>query len=130
MVRPMRNLKEARVESAAQTQVNLRKAGSVGEEAETTKPNILYVNGSSIEGERAEQGYVLTWGRPVGYVPETCNYDINLLSAAAMLSLWSQGVVDLFVVVIKQHAYENMAIYLRIKHDVEVERLKAKGQTH
>jgi hypothetical protein len=34
---PMRNLKKAGVESAAQTQVNLRKAGSVGEEAITTE---------------------------------------------------------------------------------------------
>ena len=35
--RPMRNLKEARVKSAAQTKVNLRKAGSVGEKAWTIK---------------------------------------------------------------------------------------------
>ena len=34
---PMRNLKEAGVESAAQTKANLRKAGSVGKEAITTK---------------------------------------------------------------------------------------------
>ena len=34
---PMRNLKEAGFKSAAQTKVNLRKAGSVGEEARTTK---------------------------------------------------------------------------------------------
>lgn len=33
----MRNLKEAEIKSAAQTQVNLRKAGSEGEEARTTK---------------------------------------------------------------------------------------------
>jgi hypothetical protein len=33
----MRNLKEAGFKSAAQTQANLRKAGSVGEEARTTK---------------------------------------------------------------------------------------------
>ena len=34
---PMRNLKEAGVESATQMQMNLRKAGSEGEEAGTTK---------------------------------------------------------------------------------------------
>ena len=34
---PMRNLKEAVVESVAQTQVNLRKAVFVGEEARTTE---------------------------------------------------------------------------------------------
>jgi hypothetical protein len=34
---PMRNLKEAGIESVAQTKANLRKAGSVGEEATTTE---------------------------------------------------------------------------------------------
>ena len=34
---PMRNLKEAGVKSATQMKVNLRKAGSVGEEATTTE---------------------------------------------------------------------------------------------
>lgn len=91
------------------------------------KPNILYVNGSCIEGGRAEQERALTWGRPVGYDPEICNYDTNLLSAAAMLSLRSQGVADLLIVVIKQHAYENMVTYLRIKHVERGRKTKGKG---
>jgi hypothetical protein len=33
----MRNLKEAGIKSVAQTKMNLRKAGSVGKEAGTTK---------------------------------------------------------------------------------------------
>lgn len=36
--------------------------------------------------------------------PELCNYDISLLSVAAMSSLWSQGVADPIVVVIKLQA--------------------------
>jgi hypothetical protein len=94
---------------------------------ELPKPNILYVNGSSIEGGRAEQGRSLTWGRPVGYDPEICNHDINLLSTAAMLMLWSQGVADLLVVVIKLHTYENMVTYLRIKYTESGRKTKGKG---
>ena len=92
-----------------------------------SKPNFLYVNGSSIEGGRAEQGCVLTWGGPVEYDPGMCNYDIIPLSTAAMLMLWSQGVADLLVVVIKLHAYENMATYLRRKHAVRGRKTKGKG---
>lgn len=94
---------------------------------ELPKPDILYVNGSSIEGGWAEQGNVLTWGRPVGYDPEICNYDINLLSTTAMLLLRSQGVADLLVVVIKRHAYENMVTYLRIKQAERGRKTKGKG---
>jgi hypothetical protein len=94
---------------------------------ELPKPNILYVNGSSIEGGRTEQGYVLTWGRPVGYDPEICNYDINLLSAVAILSLRFQGVADLLIVVIKPNAYENMVTCWRIKHTESSRKTKGKG---
>ena len=57
----------------------------------------------------------LTWGRPVGYVPGICNYDINPLSVVEILSLWSQGVADLTVIVIKLLADEDMVTYPRIK---------------
>jgi len=44
-----------------------------------------------------------------------------------MLVLWSQGVADLLVVVIKLHAYENMVTYLRIKHAESGRKAKGKG---
>ena len=55
-------------------------------------------------------------GLPVGYDPEICNYDINLLSAAMILSLRFQGVADPFIVFIKLHADDNMVTCLRVKH--------------
>jgi hypothetical protein len=61
------------------------------------------------------------------WVSEICNYDINLLSATAMLSLGSQRVADLLVVVVKLDAYEDMATYLRIKHTVRGRKTKGKG---
>lgn len=71
------------------------------------------------------------------FVPRICNYDINPLSAAAMLSLWAQGVADPSIVVIKLLASESMVTCLRIKQaengrkePMQAERLKAKGRTH
>lgn len=52
---------------------------------------------------------------PLGRTPEICNYDINLLSAAVMLSLWAQGTTDPLIVVIKLRADENMVTCWRIK---------------
>jgi hypothetical protein len=66
-----------------------------------SKSNILYVNGYRIEGRWAEKEITLTRGRPVGYVPGICNYDINSLSEVVIPSLWSQGAADLAVVVVK-----------------------------
>lgn len=69
----------------------------------------------SDEGRWARKEFVLTRGRPVGYVPGTCNYDISSLSTAVMLMLWSQGAADLIVVVVKRLAYEGMETCLRVK---------------
>ncbi len=91
------------------------------------KPYFLDVNESRIEGRWAKKGNILTQGRPVGYVPEICNYDINLLSGAVMLSLWSQGVADLVVVVVKPLAGEDMVTYLRIKLVTRSKDAKGKG---
>ena len=73
------------------------------------------------------KGITLTRGRPVGYVPGICNYDINPLSAAVMLSLWSQGVADLIAVVVKPLAGEDMVTYLRVKLAVRGKEAKGKG---
>ena len=73
------------------------------------------------------KGFILTRGRPVGYVPEECNYDIYFLSAVATLSLWSQGVADLVVVVVKPQADEDMVTYLRVKLVVRDKHVKGKG---
>jgi len=48
-----------------------------------SKSNILHVIFSSIEGREAKKVITLTRGRSVGG-PETCNYDIALLSTTAM----------------------------------------------
>lgn len=71
--------------------------------------------------------FTLTRGRPVGYVPEVCNYDITLLSMTATSLLWSQGVADLVVVVIKPYADENMVTCLRAKHMERGKDAKGKG---
>jgi hypothetical protein len=94
---------------------------------ELPKPYILYVNDSSSEGRRAEKERVLTWGRPVGYVPGKCNYDIKPLSATVMLSLWSQGATDPIVVVVKPHADENIVICWRAKHEESSRKAEGKG---
>jgi hypothetical protein len=52
-------------------------------EPESSKPNILYVIHPSTEGGAAMKEIILTWGRSVGK-PETCNYDIALLSTTEM----------------------------------------------
>lgn len=64
---------------------------------------------------------------PIGYVPEICNYDINLLSAAAMLALWFQRVADPIIVVVKLHAEESMATYLRAKRAGSSRKAEGKG---
>lgn len=64
---------------------------------------------------------------PLGRTPGICNYDINPLSAAAMLSLRVQGTADPLVVVIKLHAEENMATCLRIKRAESSCKAKGKG---
>ena len=71
--------------------------------------------------------FTLTRGRPVGYVPEVGNYDITLLSETATSLLWSQGVADLAVVVIKPYADENMVTCLRVKRMERSKEAKGKG---
>jgi hypothetical protein len=51
------------------------------------------------------------------------------LSTAAMLMLWSQGVADLAIVVVKPQADEDVATHLRRKLEERDRKLKAKGQT-
>ena len=46
-----------------------------------------------------------------------------------MLTLWSQGVTDSTVVVIKPRAYEGMVTYLRIKLAERDRMSEAKGRT-
>lgn len=53
------------------------------------------------------KGFIFTQGRPAGYVPEVRNYDDTLLSAIVILSLGSQRVTDLAVVVVKLQADED-----------------------
>ena len=72
-----------------------------------SKSNILHVNDACSEGRWAKKDSSFTRGRPVGYVPESCNHDRHLLSTVTILVLWSQGVADLVVVVVKPRAYED-----------------------
>ena len=57
----------------------------------------------------------------------SCNYDMHSLSEAAMPSLWSQGVADLVIVVVKLRAVEDMVTYLRIKLAESSGNAKGKG---
>ncbi len=74
-------------------------------------------------GERV----TLTRGRPVGYVPGICNYDINLLSGTVMSSLWYQWVADLVVVVVKPRADEGNGDMLEDKTRGKRQDVKGKG---
>ena len=56
-----------------------------------------------------------------------CNYDMNSLSGAAMPALWSQGVADLVIVVVKLRADEDMVTCLRGKLVARDRDAKGKG---
>ena len=109
--------------------MNLRKAGCKGERARNLETQYPDVTVSSSEGRWAEKDFILTRGRPAGYVPETRNYDDDLLSVAKMLSLRSQGVADLVIVIVKPQADENMVTCLRIKPGENDRKLEMKDQT-
>lgn len=70
---------------------------------------------------------MLTQGLPAEYVPGICNYDINPLSAEVISSLWSQGVADLIILVIKLTTNEDVVTYLRIKSKVRDKDVKDEG---
>jgi hypothetical protein len=63
--------------------MNLYRQGKGMSRPVTAKSNILYVTNPSTEGRWAMKETILTRGRSVGK-PETCNYDIALLSATVM----------------------------------------------
>ena len=57
----------------------------------------------------------------------SCNYDMNSLSEVVISSLWSQGVADLVIVVVKLRADEDMVTYLRVKLAARSKKAKGKG---
>ncbi len=100
----------------------------MGEEARTTKAQYPIRKTDQVLKVGVRRRDVFLPGeRPIGYVPGICNYDINSLSAAVMLSLWSQRVADPIIVVVKPHAEESMVTYLRAKRVESSRKAEGKG---